>query len=168
VTENFVPGQGACSQYEALLEDYLTGELSIADAKTVDQHLQDCSPCHGALELGLGSARLLRLAGPTVEPGPGFARIVMARIRAAESERAAERAGFWQPLVSLGWGFAATATLVLVGLVTYDAGWVHRAKVDVASERVVGPSDLFGPDPGASPSNRDEVLIMVAENNHAK
>jgi anti-sigma factor RsiW len=168
VSENMERGPEACTQFEALLEDYLTGELSVADAKNVEQHLQGCAPCRSALELASASTRLLSLAGPTLEPGPGFARMVMARIRAAESEHATERAGFWQPLVSLGWGFAATATLVLVGLVTYDAGWVHQSQPAAVSQRLIGVNDLFGPDPGTTPANRDEVLIMVAENNHAK
>lgn len=168
MSENIEYGSGDCTRYEALLEDQLNGELSAADAKAVEEHLQRCVSCRNAMELASMSTRLLRLAEPTVEPGPGFARDVMARIRAAESEQASERASFWQPLVSLGWRFAATAALVLVGLVTYDARWGHQAQPEVASERLSGMNDLFAPDPGAPPANRDEVLMMVAETSHGK
>lgn len=168
MSENIEHGPGACTQYESLLEDHLSGELSAAEAKSVEQHLQSCASCRNAMELALMSTRLPRLAEPTVEPGPGFARDVMARIRAAENEQATERAGFWQPMVSLGWRFAATAALVLVGLVTYDARWGHQAQPQVAAERPSVMSDLFAPDPGAPPANRDEVLMMVAETNHGK
>jgi len=150
-----------------MLEDYLEGALSAADAKIAEQHWQNCAPCRGALDQAASSVRLLRLAGPSNGPGPAFARTVMARIRTAEQEGSAERAGFWQPLVRLGWRFAATATIALGVLVSYDAGWGHRAQPNGATARLMGVSDIFGPDPANPPANRDEVLMMVAETNHA-
>jgi hypothetical protein len=92
----------------------------------------------------------------------------MARIRAAESDLAqsSDRAGFWQPLVKLGWRFAATATLVLGVLVTYDAGWGHHGQRAAANPRLMGGNDIFAPDPANPPANRDEVLMMVADTNH--
>jgi anti-sigma factor RsiW len=161
-------GYTACAKYEALLEDYLDGALELTDAKTAEQHWQDCANCRGALEQAASSVRLLRLAGPSVGPGPAFARTLMTRIRAAEQERSSERAGFWQPLVSLGWRFAATATLVLGALVSYDAGWGRHAQRNLATARLIGTSDIFAPDPANPPADRDEVLIMVAETNHGK
>ena len=158
----------ACTQYEALLEDYLGGELSAAEAKTTEQHWQNCASCRNALEQAAASVRMLRVAGPSNGPGPAFARTVMARIRAAEQDGSAERAGFWQPLV-LGWRFAATATIVLAVLVTYDAGWGRHAQRNTREHaRLSGVSDLFAPDPAKAPANRDEVLMMVAETSHAK
>lgn len=161
-------GITVCAKFEALLEDYLDGELSIGDAKLAEQHWQNCAACRGALEQAASSVRLLRLAGPSDGPGPGFARTVMARIRVAEQYRTIERAGFWQPLVSLGWRFAATATLVLGVLVTYDAGWGRHAQPELKTARLTDVNDFFGPDPANPPANRDEVLMMVAETNHAK
>ncbi len=158
-------GNKACTSYEALLEDYISGALSAADAKMAEQHWQSCVACRAALEQAASSVRLLRLAGPSDGPGPAFARTVMARIR-AEQDRSADRAGFWQPLVRLGWRFAATATIVLGALVTYDAGWGHRAQPDVTTARLIGVSDIFGPDPAKPPANRDDVLMMVADTNH--
>ncbi len=161
-------GIGACTKFEALLEDYLDGELSVGDAKLAEHHWQSCAACRGALDQAASSVRLLRLAGPSDGPGPAFARTVMARIRAVEQDRSFERAGFWQPLVSLGWRFAATATLVLGVLVTYDAGWGRHAQPNITTARLMDVSDFFGPDPANPPANRDEVLMMVAETNHAK
>ena len=158
---------GACTNREAMLEDYLEGALSAADTKIAEQHWQNCAACRGALDLAASSVRLLRLAGPSNGPGQAFARTVMARIRAAEQDGAAERAGFWQPLVRLGWRFAATATIALGVLVSYDAGWGHRAQPNGATARLIGVSDFFAPDPANPPANRDEVLMMVAETNHA-
>ena len=161
-------GNTACAKYEALLEDYLEGALSAADAKSTEVHWRNCAACRSALEEAAVSVRLLHLAGPTDGPGPGFARTVMARIREAERDRSVERGGLWQPIVSLAWRFAATAMLVLGVLVTYDAGWGRHAQPDVATARLMGVSDLLAPDPAKPPEDRDEVLMMVADNNHAK
>lgn len=159
----------ACTRYEALLEDYLGGELSAAEAKTAEEHWRNCAACRDALEQASKSARLLRLAGPSDGPGPAFARTVMARIRAAERDAAVpDRTGFWQPLVRLGWRFAATATVLLAVLVTYDAGWGRHAQRNPRNARLIGVSDIFAPDPANPPASRDEVLMMEAETNHGK
>jgi anti-sigma-K factor RskA len=161
-------GNTACRNYEAVLEDYIDGTLGAADARTAEQHWQNCASCRDALEQATSSARILRLVGPSDGPGPEFPRMVMARIRAGEQDRAIERAGFWQPLVRLGWRFAAAATIVLCVLVSYDAGWGRRTQPNIAATRLIGVSDLFAPDPANPPADRDEVLMMVAETNHAK
>jgi anti-sigma-K factor RskA len=159
----------ACMQYEALLEDYLGGELSAAEAQTAEQHWRNCAGCRDALEQASKSVHLLRLAGPSDGPGPAFARTVMARIRAVARDAAIpDRAGFWQPLVRLGWRFAATATVLLAVLVTYDAGWGRRAQRNMRDARLIGVSDIFAPDPVNPPASRDEVLMMEAETNHGK
>jgi hypothetical protein len=158
----------ACTKYEALLEDYLGSTLDAAQSMAAEQHWRDCAGCRAALQEASASVRLLRLAGPSAGPGPAFARTVMARIRAAESDlaRSSERAGFWQPLVKLGWRFAATATVVLAVLLTYDAGWGHRVQQNAANVRLMGGNDIFAPDPVNPPASRDEVLMMVADTNH--
>lgn len=161
-------GNTACRDYEAVLEDYIGGALSAADARIAEQHWQNCASCRDALEQALPSVRMLRLVGPSDGPGPAFARTVMARIRAGEQDRSSERAGFWQPLVRLGWRFAAAATVVLCVLVSYDAGWGRRTQPNLTAVRLIGVSDIFAPDPANPPANRDEVLMMVAETNHAK
>jgi len=157
-----------CERHEALLEDYLNGELSAADAKTSLDHLDTCSACHAALQRAATSTRLLRLAEPWPDPGPEFARLVMARIRATESERVAGRANFWQPFVSFGWRFAATATFAVVALVGYNAGRGHWAQPNEVAARPTQGFDLFAPEPARVPTNGDEVLMMVADNGHEK
>jgi anti-sigma factor RsiW len=151
----------ACAKYESLLEDYLSGELNVADAKSAAEHWKSCAGCREALEAAAASTRLLRAAAPSPEPSPAFARTVMARIRAAQ-EQAAERASFWQPFVSVGWRFAATATLALVAMLTYDAGWGNRSQPNIAEVRPTVVHDIFSPEP-AGP---DEGLLMVAETTH--
>src|ERR1700685_2042759 len=159
--------QAACSEFEALLEDHLTGELSGADAKKLAEHLESCAACSTALEHAAPSVELLRSVPPSPDPGPGFSRVVMARIR-AEMSRRGEQKSIWQPFISLAWRFAATATLALAVLVTFDA--VRHNQTDqsnLAFARATQPKELF-PDPGRVPTSRDEVLMMVADTNHGQ
>jgi|SRR5690348_53232 len=157
----------ACPQYEALLEDYLDGALDEAGAETARQHLRDCAVCRGAFDRASSSVRLLRIAEPTAAPDAAFARNVMARIGLAERERTAEHAGFWQPMVALGWRFAATATLAVGLLVSCDIGWSHYARLNAPSARSI-EGNLFAPEPARAPVSGDEVLMMVAETSHGK
>ena len=160
----------ACRGYEALLEDYLAGELTGSDARMTVEHLERCAGCSMALEDAAASVQLLQAAGTLLDevpyPGPGFARTVISRAR-IEQERAAVGAGLWQPFVSLAWRFAATATLALAILLTYAVAGLRTPQAEVA---VVGPAelhDIFSPDPTRAPADRDEVLMMVAESGHA-
>ncbi len=156
---------GACPDYELLLEDYLNGELTGAEAQRVSAHVGSCAGCAEAWKGAVMSTALLRAAAGADDPGPAFSRVVMARIRAAEEDRSIERGGFWQPFVSFGWRFAVTATLALGLLVTYDAGWGRRPQPNTVAARPI-VRDLFIPDPVNTPANGDEALIMVAETNH--
>jgi anti-sigma factor RsiW len=160
--------QGACPEFEALLEDHLTGDLSGAEGKKLSEHLKSCAACSAALEHAAPSVQLLRAVPPSADPGPGFSRVVMARIRAEISKRG-EQKSIWLPFVSLAWRFAATATLALALLVTFDA--VQHKKYEQQSNLAYVPTtesrDLF-PDPTSPPANRDEALMMVADTNHGK
>lgn len=156
----------ACAKYEAQLEDYVAGDLGGAGVKNVTEHLAQCAGCRDAVDEASASARLLRAVGPADGPGPAFSRTVMARIESDERERTAERATFWQPFVSFGWRFAATAMLALAILITYEAGWGSRLQPNLVAIRPSNVSDLFSPDPEKAPADSDEVLMMLAESNH--
>jgi anti-sigma-K factor RskA len=159
----------ACPEYEALLEDYLAGDLNSVDARRASAHLETCAACRSALDNAVASVRLLKMAdmltGEAPQPAPGFARAVMARI-SGEERHATAQAGFWQPFVSLAWRFAATATLALAILLVYAAGWHGRPEANpaVAEETQIG--SIFTPETPSVPANRDEILIMVAESDH--
>lgn len=157
----------ACPEYEALLEDYVNGELDSAAAKSAADHWKTCAGCRESLEQATAASRWLRAAALPTVPGPGFSRDVMARIRLAEDERTAG-AGFWQPFVSLGWRFAATATLALGILLTYAARWGNPPQPNVVAVRPIEVRDLFSPDLARTPASGDEVFIMVAETGHGR
>lgn len=157
----------ACSEFEPLLEDSVSGEIGGTDGARLSEHLKGCEGCRRALDEVVLSPRLLRLGEPSADPGPGFSRDVMARIRTDRDVRAEQ--GFWQPLVSMGWRFAATATLALALLVAYDTtSHVQQSTDHAPMLDAVRIPDMFSPDPARVPSSRDEVLMMVAENDHGK
>jgi len=157
----------ACPDYEALLEDSISGEIGGTDAIRLSEHLKTCAACRDARQHVALTPRLLHLAEATADPGPGFSRDVMARIRTDRDVRA-ER-GFWQPLVSMGWRFAATATLAVALLVAYDTTYhVEKPAQQAPALEAARIPDMFSPDPARVPSSRDEVLMMVAEDEHAK
>src|SRR5208282_1811314 len=97
----------ACTQCEAMLEDQLQGTLRGPEAAMLAEHLVSCAGCRAALDDAAVSARLLAIAEPAVDPGAGFSRIVMARIR--QELQTSERKSIWRPVVSVAWRFAASA-----------------------------------------------------------
>jgi anti-sigma factor RsiW len=155
-----------CSKLEARLEDYLGGQLSGADAKEVAEHLKQCESCSAALEDAQASVRLLQFAERAPQPGPGFPRIVMARIR-TELDAARDGRGVWQLFVSLAWRFAATATLTLALMVTYDVVHRRQPQPNMTIARSGELRDMFTSDADRVPTTRDDVLLMVAEKEHA-
>ena len=155
----------ACGEYEALLEDHLNGELAGPDAAKLAEHLETCAGCAAALADAESSTQLLSVGEPTADPGPGFARVVMARIRNEMDSR--EDKSIWRPFVSLAWKLSATAALALVVLVTFD---VRQHSIDVRNQNemaIVADNDApeLLSDEARLPANRDEMLILMAETN---
>jgi anti-sigma-K factor RskA len=161
----------ACEKYEALLEDYVAGELASAEVARAEKHVASCHGCRNALDEATSGSRLLRFAAPlidgTPDPGLGFARVVMARIR-TEELKASEGLSFWQPFVSLAWKFAATAAFALALLLTYTITGTDRPETEVASVSQAEVQDLFAPDPTLPPADRDEALMMVTGSDYVK
>ena len=92
----------ACPEFEAVLEDYVSDELSGAEKDRVAAHLHVCARCAAAVDATLHGRSILRLAGDAVEdPGPFFTRRVMSRIQALDQRSASEKS-FWKPLEILG------------------------------------------------------------------
>lgn len=154
----------ACENYEALLEDYLSRELDGSERARAEKHLASCGGCRRALSEATSGNRLLEFVGRFPDsapaPGPDFARVVMARIRAEEA-MTGEAVSFWQPFVSMAWKFAATAAFGLALLLTYTVSGTDRRETEVASVSQMDSQDIFSPDPTIAPADRDEVLMMV-------
>ena len=155
----------ACSQYEAALEDHLHGDLGGPEAAELAEHLKTCSGCRTALDEGVLSTRLLRIAEPAADPGPGFSHMVMARIRAELHLH--EGRSIWKPFVSLAWRFAATAAVALVILISFDIGRHSRVQPDQSLLATNRLPELV-PDQSSVPTSSDDVLLLMAETNHGK
>jgi anti-sigma factor RsiW len=153
------PKDHSCLEFEALLEDSLEGQLGGAEAKSLAAHLETCARCREALDAARLTTHLFHAAEPTPDPGPGFARLVMARIR---EEQKSLKGSFWVPLVSFGWRFAMTASLALVLLVVYAAKSAPQPLSQDVAMTGGGNQELFV-DPAAPPVSRDDVFLMVAQ-----
>jgi predicted anti-sigma-YlaC factor YlaD len=155
----------ACSEYEGALEDHLNGDLGGPEAAALSEHLKTCPGCRAALDEAVLSARLLRVAEPAADPGPGFSHLVMARIRAELG--VGEGKSVWQSFVSVAWRFAATAAFALVLLVTFDVSRHNQFRQDQSLLATNTLPELV-PDHSSVPASADDVLLMMAETNHGK
>ncbi len=155
----------ACQEYEAALEDHLNGDLGGPEAAALSEHLKTCPGCRAALDEAVLSARLLRIAEPAGDPGPGFSHLVMARIRAELHLN--EGKSIWQSFVSVAWRFAATAAFALVLLVTFDVSRHNQLQQDQSLLATNTLPELV-PDHSSVPASSDDVLLMMAETNHGK
>jgi anti-sigma factor RsiW len=155
----------ACTQYEVMLEDHLQGALRAPEAAMLAEHLQSCVGCSAALADAAASTQLLAIAEPSPDPGAGFSRIVMARIR--QELQTGESKSIWRPIVSVAWRFAASAALALVLLLSFDLGRQSQLQSDqsiIAENRM--PEIV--PERPSLPANRDEVILMMADTSHGK
>src|SRR5271169_113738 len=118
----------ACTEFEAALEDHLQGSLRGPEAASFAEHLRSCVGCRAALEDAAGSARLLAIVEPATDPGPGFSRIVMARIR--QQLQSNEGKSIWRPFVSVAWRVAASAALALVLMGSFELGRQSQLQSD--------------------------------------
>lgn len=158
-----------CKKFEALLEDYLRGRSPCASADLIASHLESCSACSEALEDLRISARLVSGAfEPAADPGPGFARMVMARINTAE-QWIQEQASFWRPIEALSLRLVFSAALALIFLFAYSLR-VRNTPVAPPPETSAifsQQAETFQPASfSPSPSNNDEVLMAIAERHH--
>lgn len=155
----------ACTQYEAMLEDQLQGVLRGPEAAMLAEHLATCAGCRAALEDAAVSARLLAIAEPAPDPGAGFSRMVMARIR--QELQTSEGRSIWRPVVSVAWRVAASAAFALVLLVSFDLG---RHSQFVSDQSVIAENRMpeIVPERPSLPANRDDVLLMMADTSHGK
>ena len=156
-----------CEKFEAHLEDYLSGDLPRQDAGRLASHLNACGDCRQALEEARLASRLVSLFDRAEEPGPGFTRLVMARVNAAETWLQQQR-NFWRPLEALAWRLAFSAALVLVFLFAYEIKAANPEAAPPASAVLVQQADTFVTPAYASPSNSDEVLLAIAERDHER
>lgn len=159
--------QAKCKGFEALLEESVEGTLGGEDAKRLEQHLGECATCREALAVARSSQRLLQWGEAAAQANPGFARIVMARIRQVEAQRAAGDARLMRTLVFFASRLAITATLALGVLIAYTAVAPPTPNTRVITMNAEERAGLFT-DPVQQVSTRDGFLRMVADTSHGE
>lgn len=157
----------ACPSYEAVLEDYVSDELSVTERESVAAHLQVCSPCAVAVQSVLHARSILRFAAEAAEdPGPFFTRRVMSAVRAQDQKNVAERS-FWKPLEV----FAMRAVWASAGAIALLVAYVNFSgvplKEPVAEIRASDQVGLFS-EPTAIPSSRDEMFLRITDVRHGE
>ncbi|MBW2272779.1 MAG: zf-HC2 domain-containing protein [Deltaproteobacteria bacterium] len=111
------------SDIQALMADYLEGDLSLARRALFDAHLDGCEACGGELAEMRRTIGLLR-ALPSPEPPPDLVDKVMRRIREGEGQASwLDRVGSWlselaAPRVAIP--ATALAAALVIALVTGD------------------------------------------------
>jgi hypothetical protein len=157
----------ACTEYELALEDYLDGALEGASARKLTEHLKSCVGCSQALADASAASQWVRASAERApEPGPAFARIVMARIHAENEKRVP--VSFWEPFVSLAWKFATTAAVALVVMLAYAS---HSSTATIANTSMASITtssdvqDMLTPTSSA-PASRTELIQMVTESDN--
>ena len=155
----------ACTEFEASLEDHLQGNLRGPEAARLTEHLQSCVGCRSALADAAASARLLAVAEPSPDPGSGFSRIVMARIR--QQLQSNEGKSIWRPFVSVAWRFAASAALALVLMVSFEMGRQSQLQSDQSTMAENRLPEIVVERP-TLPASRDEVILMMADTSNGK
>ena len=152
-----------CPQYEARLEDHLTG----SEDPGLVRHLEDCAKCRAALENArVAGAWIRQVLEPTAEPRSAFLSGVMARI-AEKQLRAQSPAAFWSPLELLASRLSLTAAALLLALSVYLMEFAPR----MATVSPPPPSELSAadfPQPPADPVGSDEVLQSLAEREYGR
>lgn len=153
-----------CPEWEVVLEERISGEISTEQSVALDKHLVECSACREGAQAAEPVGRLLRAAlEPLGHDEPSFARLVMARIH--EDDRLWEERGFWRPLIRVAQGLAFTAALGLALMLAYVS---LRAPAEVSGVAVTAPAnDIFAGSP-YHPVNQDEILMQIAESGHGR
>lgn len=84
-----------CRATKSLFSAFMEGELSEADRRRMNEHLERCERCSRDLEALRKTVTLLRWI-PPIEADQGFTQSVMARVRAEEARPSlGERLGAW-------------------------------------------------------------------------
>lgn len=118
-----------CSRVRDKLMDYISADLSPAEAQRIRDHLTDCAECRSELELVRRASSALNLLGGE-EPAPAL-------VGAVRDKLAREKAPARPILVPrLAMGFSAAAIIALI-----VTGWLRYGSVDRKQVTAVKPAD---------------------------
>lgn len=145
-----------CENYAALLDPFVDGELSEAEAARVRAHLSQCEGCRAYVEAAL----MIRDGFPDAEEAEvpdGFADGVMAAIRANAAPRKKKTAPWTKVLLPLA---ACCAIVVLVQGLSQNTGlW----STDVSSQVVMDTENSQPESEESADTSTDSVIPRVTQ-----
>jgi anti-sigma factor RsiW len=114
-----------CETWAGKLDAYLDGELSLAEARALGEHLRVCGACAAESLSRVQQKRAVQAAGQRFTPDPAF----RARIQKSITPRRARR---WK----LVWfpALAGAVALVIVGAIFLHLSREHRGEQQLLSE----------------------------------
>jgi anti-sigma factor RsiW len=159
-----------CKGFEAMLEDFLDGALSLQDAWRTEQHLSICQDCRGELAMVRQSGVVLRtLIAPAPDPGEVFTQRVMIALRRQWSPGDTPLLS-WKPFEVLARRLALAASFAFMLLIAYGVG---RSSVTSSVQTVTAVQDSRAveelvPGAAATVTGSDAVILSIAENDRGK
>ena len=125
-----------CTEFAALLDPYIDGELSAADAARVRAHLAVCGRCRAYVQAALAIRDAFPDAEETEVP-EGFAEGVMAAVRANAAPRRRSRPRWQRTLLPLAACFAV-AVLAISGLPRLQDNTAESIRAEDAAVTAAG------------------------------
>lgn len=86
-----------CTDFEALLSDYLDGTLNAADSSALEQHAATCVTCREFMQDVAGAVRFVRRVEPVVPP-PNLITHIAFYAPTSRIRRSFESQSFWSKL----------------------------------------------------------------------
>jgi anti-sigma factor RsiW len=114
----------ACENWLEKLDPYLDGELSESAARTLGDHLRQCSQCAAEALNKVQQKRAVQAAGRRFTPDPAFRARVQGSLKTAGSKRWSL---FWLPL-------ATAVVLIVAGAIVFT---VNRSGQRTGDERLI-------------------------------
>jgi len=155
-----------CEEIKELFSEYVDGELSAADAASVEQHLAGCEACRAEFEALRQTAALVRSL-PRADAPQGLARSVTESVGKQMAVR--KRAAILRWTGVGGWLAAAAALIIVIQLVPWegplDPGVLTEPKIaaPAADDEEAGKKDVL-----PIPDGRDRRLEIASKKKAAE
>jgi len=128
-----------CAQIQKMLPAFLDGVLSKTENALVQKHLEACDSCRTAFEEYQDGQRLIQDLDP-VEPPPGFAQKIMARLEEEEEKKGGILRKLFYPLhIKIPIQTVVTVTIAVLAIQAYRS--VEPRKDTPSQIEITAPSE---------------------------
>ena len=154
---------GACSAFEARLEDYLGGRLDSRESAEVEIHTRTCPRCAAALETARSAGPFINVlqAQAAAAPSPFFVTRVMAAIRGEQRESEA-----WKPIERAAWRLCWVAAAVVLILAGFMLRFENAGPMLPSAQQSQIQALVNVPIP--QPGSQDDTFLLVASDDNGR